>query len=125
VAKPTRTVLQILVDEKLSDTEIGNALGVTSQTVYRWRKAEGIASQWEPPRAQHGTAAKYQNGCRCAPCTKANTEYCRRFTGAKPRTEPEHGTASRYVHRGCRCDLCRAAQSAAARARYARKKAEQ
>lgn len=120
--RPTKTVLQLLVDEKLSDVEISNALGVSSRSVQRWRSQYDLPSKWEPKRAPHGTAARYQNGrCRCEPCTKANTEQCRKYTGAKPHTEPAHGTLSRYKRRGCRCEKCRAANAAACRAYYAKK----
>lgn len=120
--RPTRTVLKELVDEKLSDSQIATALGVSSRTVLRWRNAEDLPSQWEPTLSPHGTPSSYLRGCRCEPCTKANTEYCRRYTGAKPRTEPAHGTLSRYQRGVCRCDECKAAGAAHWKARRARLK---
>lgn len=119
--RPAKAVLQVLVDDKLSDTEIGNALSVSARSVQRWRALYEIPSKWEPKRAPHGTAARYQSSrCRCEECTKANTEYCRRYTGAKPRVEPAHGTITRYKSRRCRCDECRAANAAKMRAHRSR-----
>jgi len=31
--------------------------------------------------ANHGTRARYANGCRCADCTEANTQYRRKERG--------------------------------------------
>jgi hypothetical protein len=55
----------------------------------------------------HGTAARYDQGCRCGPCIDA---------GVAP-----HGTRERYNHRSepCRCDRCRAANAAYNRERNA------
>lgn len=116
MTRPTKSVLQAHVDQKLSDTQIAAIFNVTPRTVLRWRDADQIASQWEPRRSPHGTYASYARGCRCTDCTKANTEYCRRYTGAKPRVEPAHGTFARYKTRRCRCDDCRAANAARIRA---------
>ena len=38
-----------------------------------------------PEWGEHGTRYRYVNGCRCAPCTQANTEYQRHRGGHQPR----------------------------------------
>lgn len=49
---------------------------------YRRRLAQDGASA---DRAGHGRATTYQNhGCRCAPCTAANTKAARRYRAARP-----------------------------------------
>jgi hypothetical protein len=94
---------------------------------------------------RHGTVNEYGNfGCRCDACRAAAIEYHRRRCqtpciggcgvlcwGKLPkhqgrcrlcanaaRIRVEHGEAA--YHRGCRCDVCRAA-SAAARSDYRRR----
>lgn len=63
--------------------------------------------------AEHGTASRYSQGCRCRDCTWASTaakrEYNARMRSKAVRGEVEvkHGTASGYVTYGCRCDACR------------------
>ena len=85
------------------------------------RELEGL-----PPLAaddpRHGTPNGYNNlGCRCRPCTKANSDYNRERNHAtgrkrpiaemrKPLTgpdDPRHGTAGAWSDRKCRCDKCR------------------
>lgn len=59
-----------------SDAEMGEAFGVTSRTILRWRKAARIPSGWVPPEpapTQHGTPNAYRRRkCRCTPCIRAN-----------------------------------------------------
>lgn len=96
------------------------------------RKKSGKESQDRnggPTR--HGTYAKYigarsREGCRCAECCAANTEYQRqrrRRLGVPERiigpatwvALPEgvaHGTRGAYEHEGCRCEECRAFNAA-------------
>ncbi len=58
--------------------------------------------------ARHGTATKYQLGCRCPACTDANRRaYHERIGQGAPR----HGYSG-YVNYRCRCDVCRAAAAA-------------
>ena len=66
-----------LVSAGYSDAEIADAIGVSARSVRRWRRRAGLRSQWTPTPPQHGTRARYVKGCRCAPCTDANTSYHR------------------------------------------------
>lgn len=87
----------------------------------------------------HGTHDGYNNhGCRCLRCREAGTMYrlsrlvdCANRCGRKikPRKEhsglcascsyaarrgpDKHGTETQYTNRGCRCDACRKAATAA------------
>lgn len=83
---------------------------------------------------EHGTADMYNNhGCRCKRCRKAWREWCRDYRHRTGRAQPRaayladvaakalnqpHGTESKYVNQGCRCDEC---TKAATDARYARR----
>lgn len=92
-----------------------------------------------PGDKRHGTRGGYSNwGCRCQPCTKANTDAVRNYfrgRGVRPIAEwraelraqalaslPPHGSEARYLHklRPCRCARCRKA-SAEARKRRRKK----
>lgn len=53
--------------------------------------------------AQHGTRSKYQAGCRCDDCRRANRESQRRLKGRQP---PSHGYSG-YKNYGCRCQVCK------------------
>lgn len=121
---PHPDVLRALAADKLSRREIAELFGVATRTAERWMDRLGIPSQWEPAKLGHGTVANYQRACRCDACRAANTEYCRRFTGAKPMRRAEHGSIAKY-RSGCRCDDCRSANNAARRTYYAAKKARQ
>lgn len=66
---------------------------------------------------RHGTRNGYINvGCRCGPCTLANSqaifEWRRRTGRTKPRLARgrTHGIRSTYT-KGCRCDECRRAEA--------------
>lgn len=68
--------------------------------------------------ATHGKASTYRNtGCRCKPCTDANTERARRGRAERverAKTNPEivpHG-AGGYRNWGCRCQVCTDANTA-------------
>lgn len=73
----------------------------------------------------HGRVGGYTQGCRCAPCTDANTRY-RRADVADRRTrlsEAPHGTDGAYSNWGCRCTECTAAHSKVMRAQHERRRA--
>ncbi|MBB4915066.1 hypothetical protein [Streptosporangium saharense] len=66
----------------------------------------------------HGRASTYNTGCRCEPCTTAVRERLR-ATRVRLRQRavdhPElvpHGTSGAYHNWGCRCVVCKSAQSA-------------
>lgn len=66
----------------MSDPELGDALGVSTSTVYRWRLRLGLPSRWRPVLAPHGTTAAYRRGCRCLECRDAQAAYQRDYTAA-------------------------------------------
>jgi hypothetical protein len=64
--------------------------------------------------ATHGLASTYNTGCRCTPCTDANTERARQVRNdmterrlRNPAAVP-HGLSG-YTNWQCRCDICAAA----------------
>lgn len=71
------------------------------------------------------TAPVHKSTCACQGCRgKRNTAARRRYQETHPWAEPRgaqrtprHGTRSRYVRDKCRCDECRAANTAYARER--------
>lgn len=79
--------------------------------------------------ARHGTKSKYDAGCRCEPCTRANRvsmERWREGAAALLAVFPElvpHGTVGGYRNYGCRCRACTTAHSAA-HAAYRRRRRE-
>lgn len=65
--------------------------------------------------SNHGDANRYNQGCRCIPCTTANTTHQREMTERRAEREiPEdrHGTASCYTNYRCRRSECSAAYAA-------------
>lgn len=69
----------------------------------------------------HGLVGTYVHGCRCAPCTQANTDYRRaeRHRRAEriqedPTLAP-HGRVTTYTNWGCRCAPCSEANAARCR----------
>lgn len=75
----------------------------------------------------HGSHSTYVNhGCRCAACTKANTEYLRKYRerrfGTLSPDDNRHGLASTYINYGCRCGPCKAAKAAYDKRYLAKKK---
>lgn len=76
--------------------------------------------------SEHGTISRYNSGCRCDECRRANREYGREYYRKRKQADREadlakrracremypcrspHGTRSRY-NSGCRCDECRRA----------------
>lgn len=73
----------------------------------------------------HGYSA-YHMGCTCQTCKEANRIACLRMRlghyvkrGAGEPVTVEHGKASTYTNKGCRCDACRAAKSVQNAKRYA------
>ena len=69
-----------LASEGLSDRELAEVFSCDPRTILRRRQDHGIASQWTPPRAPHGSLARYRAGCRCEPCTVVNSAYARTYT---------------------------------------------
>ena len=69
-----------LASEGLSDRELAEIFACDPRTILRRRQDHGIASQWTPPGASHGTLSRYRAGCRCEPCTVANAAYARAYT---------------------------------------------
>lgn len=67
--------------------------------------------------AEHGTATRYQRGCRCRPCTDAGSARCRDYRQRKQLgllkspNQPEHGRGLYLYNHGCRCALCYLAKS--------------
>jgi hypothetical protein len=67
----------------------------------------------------HGQRSTYGSGCRCTPCTEANTDY---QTLTKERRRESHNWnhgRSGYDNYGCRCDICSTAKSISNALRYA------
>lgn len=65
--------------------------------------------------AKHGTRSKYQAGCSCEDCRRANRDATRALKGQTP---PQHGVSG-YQNYGCRCRTCRKAHLV-----YERKRAD-
>lgn len=84
--------------------------GITGEDPKRLmqRKNKGKGS-----RSMHGDPGKYNAGCRCGICRKAQAK--RMVEAAADRKtrlhEAPHGTPSAYVNWGCRCDPCKKAGS--------------
>lgn len=80
--------LRQLVAAGYSDADVAARLGVSSRTVLRWRAAAGIASQWRPEPAKHGTRSCAANGCQRPEClaaaARAVREYLRRKNAETP-----------------------------------------
>ena len=72
------------------------AVNVTGET--------GIGS-----RSAHGTPGKYNAGCRCPKCRKANTERCKVAKAVRLADADRipHGTMTGYWNWNCRCDDCK------------------
>jgi hypothetical protein len=81
----------------------------------------------DPTDPRHGTINGYTNhGCRCGPCTGANTSEQQKARDRRSALEipPEvHGTENGYSNYNCRCEDCKAAHNQAAREYRASKKA--
>lgn len=59
----------------------------------------------------HGLAATYRAGCRCRPCTIANTERQAEWVKTAEVPPDKHGTIYGYRVLRCRCDECRGANA--------------
>jgi len=72
--------------------------------------------------SRHGTVSRSNNqGCRCARCRRASTEYHRAAIArlrTVPRKQVPHGTLNGYNNYACRCDECKAANAARSREDY-------
>lgn len=76
----------------------------------------------------HGTARRYQSGCRCVDCTAANSakheeDRSRTRRGLLAAGDPRHGTLNGYDWWGCRCSACRGAFASYQQQRRAKKRA--
>ena len=77
-----RAVVADMAAEGVPDRLIAARLGIHERTVLRDRKAVGAESRWAPDAPEHGTQARYRQGCRCQPCRDDNAwahrEWCAR-----------------------------------------------
>lgn len=95
-----------LVRDGHTNAEIAAALGCTLRTIQRRRAADRELSQAiidarrsiaEANAPGHGSHARYVRGCRCRPCTSANTIRCRnerlarRARNGLPPPDPNRG----------------------------------
>jgi len=64
----------------------------------------------DPRKQQHGTAKRYEKGCRCDECRQVATQKKMRWQKgwSEDEADLEHGTEAGY-QRGCRCSKCRSA----------------
>lgn len=72
---------------------------------------------------KHGSTSTYGNyKCRCAECTAAHREACRKWRrerlnrrvlvdGDLVHPDADHGTYNAYTNYGCQCALCRTARA--------------
>ena len=83
---------------------------------YRRKRAENPDKHEPVDGVSHGEQSGYYAGCRCEPCTAANTDRIRKARAdrhERMRRDPSvapHGTASTYQNWGCRCADCTAAK---------------
>ncbi|MFD4572061.1 hypothetical protein ACFWNK_01980 [Streptomyces sp. NPDC058417] len=95
----------------------------------------GLLPQQKPKRGRppgspdHGTPARYGQGCRCPECRAANTRLCaerarRRAADPAAADRAGHGKASTYQNYACRCPACTQAHSAKCLAYKQRRKAD-
>lgn len=59
---------------------------------------------------KHGTTWAYQNGCRCADCRKAKSDYARARKESLRAVEPPYHGYTGYLEYGCRCATCKDAK---------------
>ena len=85
------------VDMGQSDSEIADAVGVSSRTVLRWRRKLSLASRWTPPVPEHGTPGRYARGCTCDVCRMSETRRKRAYVGTRTDTSRSTDTRSRTV----------------------------
>lgn len=55
---------------------------------------------------EHGTVSRYGKGCRCAPCTAANTAKAREARARRKGKQPPTHGYSAYNNWNCRCEVC-------------------
>jgi hypothetical protein len=104
----------LLIARGASMAEVGEWFGVAGRTIERWLHKPELAQARRDAiearpflRSNHGTASRYNAGCRCVACREAQREQHKVMRRRK--SPPEHGTPSAYRNHGCRCDECRAA----------------
>lgn len=99
-----------------STAVIARELNVNPSTVGVWRYNAGLSKSHEEWR-KHGSASRYDKGCRCDPCCSARKDenarkYQRRLAKRAAEIEPTiHGTSMGRVDFGCKCDACMKAQN--------------
>ena len=117
----------------MTDTKLAAEYGVRTKVVRDAR----IAASIDKYQVGCGTTRGYQRGCRCRPCTDANSARTLKWMRANPEKQKanfermsvkvlasaphKRGKISWYVY-GCRCEGCRAALRRYARKRYAEQK---
>jgi hypothetical protein len=115
------------------DSVLAREYGVRHKVVRDARLAAGIARY----QIGCGTTRGYQRGCRCRPCTDANSARTLRWMQANPEKQKasfermtvkilasaphKRGKISWYVY-GCRCEACKVTMRRYQRANYAEKK---
>lgn len=130
-AKP-HPELPAMIESGWVDRMIADHYGVSARTVARWREDKGLPCNHERDmkRAEHGTTARYDSGCRCAECRSANAARValaraeRAARGLAP-DDKRHGTLGAYRNWRCRCGPCAKAGSEANRRAYVARHGEE
>lgn len=94
-----RARVATLTDLGWPEAEIARELGVTTQTVWRDRRALGIKSRYrhEKPRVElvHGTVSGYDyHGCKCPDCKAAWAERVRDYYLRTGRSQAQYQPCS-------------------------------
>lgn len=84
------------------------------------------------PVSRHGETGMYARGCRCAPCSEAETARALATQANARATQPDyllkpevHGNLATYTNWRCRCSKCRTAKRDYERGRIAKRAVEQ
>ncbi len=96
-----------LAKEGLTRHEIAERSGYPYDTVCDVIRRFGIeTAPFVLKKDTHGTVPCYQNGCKCAPCTKANSDRHKKWMESQSEDRIPHGTLSGYTNWRCRCPEC-------------------